>query len=55
MSISSIFTPILYSPGHMPNFEAQGSVIASEAIERIEQLYKIEKQVRGSPPDKRVD
>ena len=35
-------------------FEAQGSAIAGEAIERIAQLYKIEKQVRGSPPDERV-
>jgi protein-L-isoaspartate O-methyltransferase len=35
-------------------FEAQGSAIASEAIERIAQLYKIEKQVRGSLPDERV-
>ena len=32
-------------------FETQGSAIASEAIERIAQLYKIEKQVRGSPSD----
>ena len=30
-------------------FEAQGSAIAGEAIKRIAQLYKIEKQVRGSP------
>ena len=35
-------------------FEAQGSAIAGEAIERIAQLYKIEKQVRGSPPDERI-
>ena len=35
-------------------FEAQGSAIAGEAIKRIAQLYKIEKQVRGSPPDERV-
>lgn len=35
-------------------FEAQGSAIAGQAIERIAQLYKIEKQVRGSPPDVRV-
>lgn len=35
-------------------FEAQGSAIAGQAIERIAQLYKIEKQVRGSPPDARV-
>ena len=35
-------------------FEAQGSAIAGNAIKRIAQLYKIEKQVRGSPPDKRV-
>jgi len=31
-------------------FEAQGSAIAGEAIEQIAQLYKIEKQVRGSRP-----
>ena len=35
-------------------FEAQGSAIAGDAIKRIAQLYKIEKQVRGSPPCKRV-
>ena len=36
-------------------YEAQGSVIAAEAIERIAKLYGVEKQVRGSPPDERVD
>jgi len=35
-------------------FEAQGSAIAGDAIKRIAQLYKIEKQVRGSLPCKRV-
>lgn len=35
-------------------FEAQGSAIAGEAIKRIATLYAVEKQVRGSPPDKRV-
>ena len=35
-------------------FEAQGSAIAGEAIKRIAQLYKIEKQVRGSPPETRI-
>lgn len=34
---------------------AQGSAIADEAIKRIAQLYAVEKAVRGSPPDKRVD
>ena len=33
---------------------SQGSSIAAEAVQRIAKLYKIEKQVRGSPPDKRV-
>jgi transposase len=33
---------------------AQGSDIADEAIRRIAQLYGIEKEARGSPPDRRV-
>lgn len=33
---------------------AQGSAIANEAIRRIAQLYAVEKEVRGSPPDHRV-
>lgn len=33
---------------------AQGSAIAEEAIARIAQLYAVEKEPRGSPPDKRV-
>ena len=33
---------------------AQGSAIAGEAITRIAQLYAIEKEARGSPPDSRV-
>jgi transposase len=34
---------------------AQGSAIADEAIRRIAQLYAIDKEARGSPPDKRVE
>ncbi len=34
---------------------AQGSAIADEAIRRIAQLYIVEKEARGSPPDKRVE
>jgi transposase len=34
--------------------KAQGSAIAEGAIARIAQLYAIEKQARGSPPDIRV-
>ena len=34
--------------------KAQGSAIAEEAIRRIAELYAIEKQARGSPPDERV-
>ena len=34
---------------------AQGSAIAGEAISRIAQLYAVEKEARGSPPDQRVD
>lgn len=33
--------------------KSQGSAIAAEVIKRIAQLYKIEKEIRGSPPDKR--
>jgi hypothetical protein len=33
---------------------AQGSAIADEAIRHIAQLYAIEKEARGSPPDRRV-
>ncbi len=33
---------------------SQGSAIAEEAIMRIAQLYAIEKQARGSPPDQRA-
>ena len=33
---------------------AQGSTIADEAITRIAQLYAVEKEARGSPPDRRV-
>ena len=34
---------------------AQGSAIADEAITRIAQLYAVEKEARGSPPDRRVE
>jgi len=34
---------------------AQGSAIADEAIQRIAQLYAVEKEARGSPPDRRAD
>ena len=34
--------------------KAQGSAIAEEAIKRIAQLYGVEKEVRGQPPDERV-
>jgi transposase len=34
---------------------AQGSPIAEEAIRRIAQLYAVEKEARGSPPDRRAE
>lgn len=34
---------------------AQGSAIASEAIRRIAQIYAVETEARGSPPDRRVE
>ena len=34
---------------------SQGSPIAEEAIGRIAQLYAIEKEARGSPPDRRAE
>ncbi len=34
---------------------SQGSPIAEEAIQRIAQLYAVEKQARGSPPERRVE
>ena len=34
--------------------KVQGSAIAEEAIKRIAQLYGVEKEVRGQPPDQRV-
>ncbi|SDE53253.1 IS66 C-terminal element [Paracoccus isoporae] len=34
---------------------AQGSAIAEEAITRIAQLYAVEKEARGSPPDRRTE
>ena len=35
-------------------FQAEGSVIAEEAIKRIAGLYAVEKEGRGQPPDERV-
>ena len=35
--------------------KAQGSAIADEAIKRIAQLYAVEKEARGSLPDRRVE
>jgi transposase len=34
---------------------SQGSAIADDAIRRIAQLYAVEKETRGSPPDRRVE
>jgi transposase len=34
--------------------KAQGSAIAEEAIKRIAKLYGVEKEIRGQPPDQRV-
>ncbi len=34
--------------------QSQGSAIAEEAIRRIAELYAVEKEARGSPPDERV-
>ena len=34
---------------------SQGSAIAEDAIRRIAQLYAVEKEARGSPPDLRVE
>jgi Transposase IS66 family len=34
---------------------SQGSPIAEEAIGRIAQLYSVEKEARGSPPDRRAE
>jgi transposase len=34
---------------------SQASPIAEEAIERIARLYAVEKEARGSPPDRRVE
>ena len=34
---------------------AQGSAIAEDAIRRIAQLYAVEKQARGSPPEARIE
>jgi transposase len=35
-------------------FASQGSAIAEEAIRRIAELYALEKEARGKPPDERV-
>lgn len=35
-------------------FKAQGSAIAEEAIKRITDLYKVEKEARGRPPAERA-
>ena len=35
-------------------FASQGSAIAEEAIERIAELYAVEKDARGKPPEERV-
>lgn len=35
-------------------YKAQGSAIAEEAIRRIAELYAVETEARGSPPDERV-
>ena len=35
--------------------KAQGSTIADEAIQRIAELYAVEKVARGLPPDQRVE
>lgn len=35
-------------------FHSQGSSIAEEAIKRIAELYKVETEARGSPPEQRV-
>ena len=34
---------------------AQGSPLAEEVIQRIAQLYAVEKDARGSPPDRRAE
>ena len=34
---------------------SQGSAIAEEAIRRIAELYAVEKEARGLPPDRRVE
>jgi len=34
-------------------YDSTGSPIAQEALERIAELYKIEEEIRGSPPDER--
>jgi len=36
-------------------FKSQGSHVAAQAIERIAQLYAVEKEARGSSPERRVE
>jgi transposase len=36
-------------------FKSQGSHVAERAIQRIAQLYVVEKEARGSPPERRVE
>jgi transposase len=36
-------------------FKSQGSYVAKQAIQRIAQLYAVEKEARGSPPERRVE
>ena len=36
-------------------YRSQGSPIAEEAIGRMLQLYAVEKEARGSPPDRRSE
>jgi hypothetical protein len=36
-------------------FKSQGSHVAEQAIQRIAQLYAVEKEARGLPPERRVE
>ena len=38
----------------MDVFKSQGSHVAEQAIQRIAALYAVEKEARGSPPERRV-
>ena len=46
--------PLLEEPRISAVFQAEGSVIAGEAIRRIAGLYAVEKEGRGRPPEERV-